>query len=80
MLATLALKPDGLAKLRKLAKIDTDIELARRSGIDPGNLSRVLTGKAAVGPKFVAGLLDVFGVEWFSELFEVHSENGESVA
>lgn len=71
MLATLALKPDGLAKVRKLAKIDTDVELARRTGINPGNLSRVLNGKAAPGPKFVAGLLDAFGTEWFGDLFEV---------
>ena len=71
MLATLALKPAGLAKVRKLAGIDTDAELARRARIDPGNLSRVLCGKAAPGPKFIAGLLETFGTEWFSDLFEV---------
>lgn len=79
MLATLALKLDGLAKVRKLAGIDTDVELARRAGIDAGNLSRVLSGKAAPGPKFVAGLMDTFGTEWFADLFEVvpADANGE---
>jgi transcriptional regulator with XRE-family HTH domain len=71
MLATLALKQDGLAKVRKLAKINTDADLAHRIGIDPGNLSRVLAGKAAPGPKFIAGLMDAFGTEWFTDLFEV---------
>lgn len=79
MLATLGLKLDGLAKVRKLAGIDTDVELARRAGIDPGNLSRVLSGKAAPGPKFIAGLMDTFGTEWFTDLFEVLPDdvNGE---
>lgn len=79
MLATLGLKLEGLAKVRKLAGIDTDVELARRAGIDPGNLSRVLSGKAAPGPKFIAGLMDTFGTEWFTDLFEVLPDdvNGE---
>ncbi len=79
MLATLGLKLEGLAKVRKLAGIDTDVELARRAGIDPGNLSRVLSGKAAPGPKFIAGLMGTFGTEWFEDLFEVRPDdvNGE---
>ena len=69
--ATLALDRDGLAKIRKLAKVNTDRELADLIGIDPGNLSRVLTGKSAPGPKFIAGIIEAFGREWFADLFIV---------
>lgn len=71
MLATLALKTEALDKMRRLAGINTDVELARRIGVDPGNLSRVLSGKAAPGPKTIAGLMQTFGTEWFPDLFEV---------
>jgi transcriptional regulator with XRE-family HTH domain len=71
VLATLALKPDGLSKIRKLARIDTDKQLAEMIGLDAATVSRVLTGKAAPGPKFIAGLLDAFGTEWFADLFAV---------
>lgn len=71
MLATLALKPEGLSKIRKLARIETDKQLAEMIGMDAATVSRVLTGKAAPGPKFIAGLIGAFGTEWFSDLFAV---------
>lgn len=71
MLATLALRPEGLAKIRKLAKIEHDKELADRIGVDAATVSRVLTGKSAPGPRFIAGLIDAFGTEWFTDLFVV---------
>lgn len=71
MLASLALRTDGLNKIRKLANITTDRELAERIGMDAATVSRVLTGKAAPGPRFIAGLIDAFGTEWFSDLFVV---------
>lgn len=71
MLATLALKPEGLSKIRKLARIETDKQLAEMIGLDAATVSRVLTGKAAPGPKFIAGLIGAFGAEWFTDLFVV---------
>lgn len=71
MLSTLELRPEGLAKIRKLAHIDTDRQLAELIGMDAATVSRVLTGKAAPGPKFIAGLIGAFGPEWFTDLFAV---------
>lgn len=75
MLATLALRPEGLKKIRRLAQIHTDKELALRIGIDPGQLSRVLTGKSAPGPRFIAGCIDAFGSDCFEDLFLVVAED-----
>lgn len=70
-MATLSLRIEGLNKLRKLAKIDLDADLAARIGVDPATVSRVLGGRSAPGPKFIAGLLSEFGNEWFEDLFSV---------
>lgn len=80
MLATLALKPDGLNKIRKLARIETDKQLAEMIGMDAATVSRVLTGKAAPGPKFIAGLIGAFGTEWFSDLFAVIPDDEDTAA
>jgi transcriptional regulator with XRE-family HTH domain len=79
-LATLRLKPEGLAKIRKLAGVSTDAQLAEKIGVDKATVSRVITGKAAPGPKFIAGLLNTFGIEWFSDLFLVDPQDGETAA
>lgn len=70
-MATLTLKRDQLAKFRTLRDdLKTDAELARRMGMDPAQVSRVLRG-AVPGERFIAGLLSIFGVDFFSDLFEV---------
>lgn len=79
MLATIAVKLDGLAKVRRLAGLITDVSLSDRIGMDPGNVSRILTGKSAPGPKFIAGCMDAFGTEWFADLFEIVPD-GETTA
>ncbi len=79
-MATLALKPEGLAKIRKLARIQTDKELAELIGMDAATVSRVLTGKAAPGPKFIAGLVSAFGPEWFSDIFAVVPDDEPTAA
>lgn len=71
MLATLALRQDGLNKIRKLAGLTTDKDLADRIGVDAATVSRVLKGTQAPGPKFIAGLIEAFGKEWFADLFDV---------
>jgi hypothetical protein len=78
--ATLALRPEGLAKLRRVAKIQTDKEFADCIRIDPGQLSRVLTNKSAPGPRFIAGCIEFFGGDCFEDLFAVIPDGTETAA
>lgn len=71
MEATLRLKTEALAKYRKIAGIDTGEALAKRMGIDAGNLSRVLKGSQSPGPKFIASLVAAFPGLEIDDLFEV---------
>lgn len=75
MMATIAINVPEIRKCQKLAGIKNDRELADRMQLDAGNLSRVLTGRASPGPKFLAGLVVVFGVEWFADLVDVVSDD-----
>lgn len=77
--AKLVLRRDRLAQFRKLKGITTDADLAERIGVNAGQVSRVLKGKSAPGPRFIAGILDVFGIEFFADLFAVEpDDNGEA--
>ena len=71
MVATLKLRTEQLAKYRTLAGLKTDRALAARMGFDPGNLSRVLAGKQAPGPKFIAAIVSAFPGMGLDDLFEV---------
>lgn len=71
MLATLKLNPPGLAKIRRLAGLKHDHELASRIHVDATTVSRVLTGKSAPGPRFIAGCIEAFGADCFTDLFDV---------
>lgn len=73
--ATLRLRSDQLAKLRKLAGLNTNSALAERMNFDAGNLSRVLAGKQQPGPKFIAALVAAFPGFDLDDLFEVTSED-----
>lgn len=75
MVATLHLRTEALAKYRKIAGIETNDALAKRMGIDAGNLSRVLTGKQAPGTKFIASLVAAFPGLELDDLFEVVMED-----
>lgn len=70
MTATLRLKRDMLAKIRRWKNLNTDASLALAMGIDPGNLSRVLKGTQQPGPKFIAALCTALEAE-LGDLFEV---------
>lgn len=76
MVATLHLRTDNLAKIRRWKGISTDAQLAEAMGIDPGNLSRVLRGAQQPGPKFIAALCHALDAD-LGDLFEVV---GEAVA
>ena len=80
MMATLKLRTDQLAKFRRLAGISTDDALAKRMGVNPATVSRVLRGTAVPGPRFIAGLIDVFGTECFTDLFEVVNDDADQEA
>lgn len=73
-MATLRLKRDQLAKLRKLAGLESNSALAARMDFDAGNLSRVLAGKQQPGPKFIAALVGAFPGFTLDDLFEVVSD------
>ena len=71
MVATLKLRTEQLAKYRTLAGLTTDRALAERMGFDPGNLSRVLSGKQTPGPKFIVAIVSAFPGMDLNDLFEV---------
>ena len=72
-MAKLILRLDQLRKFRTLIPgMETDAAFAQRIGLHPAQVSRILQGKNQnPGPKFIAGVLDLFGVEFFSDLFAV---------
>lgn len=75
--ATIVLRKNQLAKFCRLAGIKTDKELATRMHVDPATIHRTVKGDAAPGHKFIAGALEVFGIECFADLFEVHPSDDE---
>lgn len=71
MTTTLRLNFAQLQKLRKLARIDTNAALARQMNVDEATVSRVIQGKQAPGPKFMASLVTCFPGFGLDDLFEV---------
>jgi transcriptional regulator with XRE-family HTH domain len=65
----LTLRRDNLKKFRRLANLEVDAHFAERIDVHPGQLSKVLHGKSAPGTRFIAGCLQVFGVDTFADLF-----------
>ncbi len=78
-MARLVLRRDNLAKLRRLAGINTDTDFAKRIGMNKGQVSRVLRG-GAPGPKFIANTLELFGIDFFQELFTVEPDDEGNAA
>lgn len=76
MTATLRLKRDQLAKIRKWVGLNTDASLALKMDIDAGNLSRVLKGSQQPGPKFIASLCKALEAD-LGDLFEVVDSSDE---
>jgi transcriptional regulator with XRE-family HTH domain len=71
-MARLIVRLDQLRKFRTLIPgMETDAAFAERIGVNPGQVSRIRQGKNNPGPKFIAGVLDLFGIEFFSDLFAV---------
>jgi transcriptional regulator with XRE-family HTH domain len=79
--AKLALRRDQLAKFRRIkGGLDTDAQFAEQIGVNPGQVSRVLKGTSAPGTRFIAGCLDLFGVECFADLFSVEPDDNGAAA
>lgn len=79
----LAIRREALTRIRKLNGITSESELARLMGIDVGQMSRVVLSKSDPGTRFIAQILGVLGVEFFSQIFAVIPDvdsNGENVA
>jgi len=70
-MATLVLRNDKFNAYRRLAGLETDASLARRLGMDPTTVYRVLNGKTTMSARFIAGIVDTFGADLFADLFEV---------
>lgn len=68
---TLAIRLEGVEKFKRRAKAVTDSDFAKIIGIDQAQVSRVLAGKAAPGPRFIAGAIRAFGYHSVKELFAV---------
>lgn len=80
--ATLVLRKDQLTKFRRIKGqgLEVDATFADRIGVNPGQVSRVLKNKSAPGTRFIAGCLDLFGVECFADLFAVEPDDNGSEA
>lgn len=70
-MATLAIDPAALERLKKQLGGPTNEALARKMKINPATVSRVLSGKSAPGTSFIAGAMLAFGSAWICELFTV---------
>lgn len=67
----IALRHTNFRDLLANNNIRSEAEAARRAGITPGQLWRVLAGRSEPGNHFIAGMLDVFGIEAFPTLFAI---------
>lgn len=68
---TLRVNPQGIDKLRQLGLFSSNNSLARKWGVSPATISRMLDGSQEPGPKVIAGAIQSFGQSMFFELFKV---------
>ncbi|WP_341258209.1 helix-turn-helix transcriptional regulator [Gordonia malaquae] len=73
-MTTIAANRPGLAKLRRIAKLEVDREFAAAIHTDPSTVSRVLSGKTAPGAQFIAGCIAYFGADCFEDCFVVRDD------
>ena len=73
----LVLRVDRLENFRsQVPGLETQAAFAERIGLHPGQVSRIL-GNDGDGPgtgfgrKFIAGVLDLFGIQFFADLFAI---------
>jgi len=73
----LVLRVDRLENFRsQVPGLETQAAFAERIGLHPGQVSRIL-GNDGDGPgtgfgrKFIAGVLELFGIQFFADLFAI---------
>jgi len=73
----LVLRVDRLENFRsQVPGLETQAAFAERIGIHPGQVSRILAGPGTgFGRKFIAGVLDLFGIQFFADLFAIVPDN-----
>lgn len=76
---TLTINDEGLTSLRADFGLTQDKDLADRLGVDKGTVSRVLKGKSAPGPAFIAAMLIAFPVK-FEDIFDVVESDAVATA
>lgn len=79
VIATMRMKTDMVSKIRRWKGLSTDTALAAAMGTDPGNLSRVLSGKQQPGARFIGSLCLALEAD-MDDLFEVVGTSEEVAA
>lgn len=78
-MARLRIDADELRRAREASGITSDRELAHRLHLDPATVSRVLSGRAEPGPKFIAAALEKLPTN-FESLFVIDTDEEAVVA
>lgn len=66
------IRSDGAHTIRTKCTVGSDRELAEQIGINPGHVSRILSGKTPPGNRFIAGIIDRCGLKFaFDKVFEI---------
>lgn len=73
--AKITVRRDRIDEAKIAAGFRTDDQFARAAGVHPTQLSRVMSGRSEPGNKFIAGMLEVFGVASFPQLFAIVSDD-----
>lgn len=70
---TLGIDEDGLNRLKTQFKgdLDTDKLLAQKLELSVPTVNRVIRGRYAPGPKFIAAVRKFLGPQWAIDLFKV---------
>lgn len=74
---SLTIRPDGRQKLRQRCGVASDRDVADLLGVDPAQVSRVLSGKHPPGNRFIAGVVDRCGLKFaFEHVFQILPDEG----
>lgn len=69
---SLVIRPDGPQQIRQRCGVTLNKDLAEHLGIHPAQVSRVLSGKHPPGNRFIAGVVDLCGLEFaFEHVFQI---------
>jgi len=64
-------RTDGFDRMGRQLGIESNRDLARRMHMDVSTVTRVLSGDAKPGRRFIAHALRLYGTGWFNALFQV---------